>query len=260
MLWVEPLARKSDVLAAFMRFKAAAENESDHRLHRFRSDNGGEFVSHAFNDYLHKHGIARETPPPYSPHLNGVAERVNRSIVEGIISLLNQPALPMTSGLKPCRQLLATWRGRPVRVDTLRVWGCRTWHTVTHGRSKLDDKAVPLVFIGYEGDTAAYRLLAPASGKIVRSRDARFVEHEFPLHELPAPPSGVPQQAVTPAFDLVISTGAVAAAAPERQLHTPTPPAAARAIPPEPARAQSERFLETPRPARPHLERAARLA
>ncbi|GAA5825924.1 hypothetical protein JCM3770_000127 [Rhodotorula araucariae] len=139
----------------------------------------------------------------------------------------------------------------------LRVWGCRAWHTVTHERIKLDHKAVPLIFIGYDGDTAAYRLLDPASRKIVRSRDARFVEHEFPLRESPAPSSGVPQQAVTPACDLFISPGVVAAAASERQPHTPTPPAAARAVPPAPARAQSELLFQTPPPACPHLQRAA---
>ncbi|GAA5824654.1 hypothetical protein JCM3770_003672, partial [Rhodotorula araucariae] len=247
MLRVEPLARKANILAIFMRFKAAAKSESGRRLQRFRSDNGGEFMSHAFNNYLREHGIARETPPPYSPQSDGVAERVNRSIVEGIISLLNQAGAPkdlwaealqafvFVKNRSPHTALLgkvplATWRGWPVRVDMLRVWGCRAWHTVTHGRSKLDDKAVPLVFIGYDGNTAAYRLLDPASRKIVRLRDARFVEHEFPLRESPTPSSGVPQQAVTPAFDLVISPGPLA-----------------------PFRLR----FQTPPPAHPHLERAA---
>ncbi|GAA5830813.1 hypothetical protein JCM3770_004322, partial [Rhodotorula araucariae] len=97
-------------------------------------------------------------------------------------------------------------------------------------------------------DAAAYGLFDPASRKIVRLRDTRFVEHGLPLRELPAPPSGVPQQAVTPTFDLVISPGVVAAAAPERQPHTPTPPAAACAVPPAPARAQSEVLFRTPLP------------
>ncbi|GAA5828464.1 hypothetical protein JCM3770_005314 [Rhodotorula araucariae] len=61
MLWVEPLAHKANVLAIFMRFKVAAESESGRRLQRFRSDNGGESVSHAYNDYPHENGIARET-------------------------------------------------------------------------------------------------------------------------------------------------------------------------------------------------------
>ncbi|GAA5821704.1 hypothetical protein JCM3770_007228 [Rhodotorula araucariae] len=205
MLWVEPLARKSDVLAAFMRFKAAAKNESAHRLQRLRPDSG----------------------------------------VEGIISLLNQAGAPkdlwaealqafiFVKNRSPHAALLgkvpfATWRGWPVCVDMLRVCGCRAWHTVTHGRSKLDVEAAPLVFIGYDVDTAAYQLLDPASRKI---------------------------QAVTPAFDLVISPGVVAADAPVP--HTLAPPAAVCAVPPAPACAQSELLFRTPPPACPHSKRAA---
>ncbi|GAA6050259.1 hypothetical protein JCM3770_002758 [Rhodotorula araucariae] len=117
--------------------------------------------------------------------------------------------------------------------------------------SPLNNKAVPLVFIGYNGNTAAYRLLDPAFRKIVCSRDG-FVEHEFPLRKSPAPPSAVPQPAAAPAFDLVISPGVVAANAPEP--HTPAPPAGACAIPPAPARAQSELLFRTPPPVRPHPE------
>ncbi|GAA5829977.1 hypothetical protein JCM3770_000360, partial [Rhodotorula araucariae] len=272
MLWVEPLARKSDVLSAFIRFKAAAENESGRRLRRFRSDNGGEFVSHAWNDYLHEHGIARETPPPYSPQSNGVAERVNRSIVEGVISLLNQAGAPkdlwaealhafvFVKNRSPHAALrgrvpLAAWRGRPVRVDMLRVWGCRAWHTVTNGRSKLDDKALPLIFVGYDGDTAAYRLFDPATRKVIRSRDARFLEHEFPMRETSSTTSAAPSQLITPVFDLVISPSA--AIDDLRAPHTPVPPVAARAAPPAPARAHSEFLVQTPPPARPSFDRAA---
>ncbi|GAA5829305.1 hypothetical protein JCM3770_007007 [Rhodotorula araucariae] len=275
MLRLKALTRKSDLLAAFKRFKAATENELGHRLLRFRSDNGGEFVSHAFTNYLREHGLAREKLPLYSLQSNGVAECMNHSIVESIISL-NQAGAPKDLWAEALQAFvffknhsphaallgkvpLATWRGRPVCVDMLRVWGCRAWHTVTHGRSKLDDKAVPLVFIRYDGNTTAYQHLDPASRKIVRSCDARFVEHEFPLRESPAPLSGVPQQAVTPDFDLVISPGIVAAAAPERQPHTPTSPAVAHAVPRAPAHAQSELLFQTSPPTRPHLKRTAAL-
>ncbi|GEM08048.1 gag-Pol polyprotein [Rhodotorula toruloides] len=186
MLWVEPLARKSDVFEAFVQFKAKVENESGRRIQRFRSDNGGEYMSRTFDDMLAEHGIIRESPPPYSPQSNGVAERVNRSIVEGIVSLLAQAGAPKTLWAEALQAFvfvknrsphaalssnvpLAVWRNRPARVDMLRTWGCRAWHTVTNGRSKLDDRAIPLIFVGYDGDTAAYRLFDPVTRKTIRS-------------------------------------------------------------------------------------------
>ncbi|GEM08938.1 gag-Pol polyprotein [Rhodotorula toruloides] len=139
---------------------------------------------------LAEHGIIRESPPPYSPQSDGVAERVNRSIVEGIVSLLAQAGAPkalwaealqafvFVKNRSPHAALsgnvpLAVWRNRPARVDMLRTWGCRAWHTVTNGRSKLDDRAIPLIFVGYDGDTAAYRLFDPVTRKTIRSRDTR---------------------------------------------------------------------------------------
>ncbi|GAA5920688.1 hypothetical protein JCM6882_006533 [Rhodosporidiobolus microsporus] len=136
MLWVEPLSRKSDALAAFQRFKAAAENKLGQLIRRFRSDNGSEFTSSAFSDFLSEHGIIRETPPPYSPQSNGVAERVNRSIVEGVIALLSQSGAPkelwaealqafvFTKNRSPHAALvtgvpLSIWHRCPVRVDML---------------------------------------------------------------------------------------------------------------------------------------------
>jgi hypothetical protein len=80
-----------------------------------------------------------------------------------------------------------------------RVWSCRAYHTVTNGRTKLDDKPVPLVFIGYDGNTAAYRLFDPATRKTVRSRDARFVEDEFPFAAAtPSTAQSLPQPAPAP--------------------------------------------------------------
>ncbi|GEM12750.1 gag-Pol polyprotein [Rhodotorula toruloides] len=198
MLWVEPLARKSDVFEAFVRFKAKVENESGRRIQRFRSDNGGEYMSRTFDDMLAEHGIIRESPPPYSPQSNGVAEPVNRSIVEGIVSLLAQAGAPKTLWAEALQAFvfiknrsphaalsgnvpLAVWRKRPARFDMLRTWGCRAWHTVTNGRSKLDDRAIPLIFVGYDGDTAAYRLYDP------HAQDDPLPGHEVRRGRVPSP-------------------------------------------------------------------------
>ncbi|GEM12653.1 gag-Pol polyprotein [Rhodotorula toruloides] len=272
MLWVEPLARKSDVFEAFVRFKAKVENESGRRIQRFRSDNGGEYMSRTFDDMLAEHGIIRESPPPYSPQSNGVAERVNRSIVEGIVSLLAQAGAPKTLWAEALQAFvfvknrsphaalsgnvpLAVWRNRPARVDMLRTWGCRAWHTVTNGRSKLDDRAIPLIFVGYDGDTAAYRLFDPVTRKTIRSRDTRFVEDEFPLLASRTAESS-PAQAIEPA-DIVVT-----AARDDPPLGVPPAPVTPAAPPAVTPRAPARHGLEhvtpvTPAPPRPDFARAS---
>ena len=124
MLWVEALTRKSDIFGAFQRFKAAAENESGkHIQQRLRSDNDGEYTSHEFRDVLAKHGIHHEMPPPYSPQANGVAELINWTIVEGLISLLKRLEHPKPSGRR---------RFSPLFLSRT---GCRMLHSPEASRS-----------------------------------------------------------------------------------------------------------------------------
>ncbi|TKA53432.1 hypothetical protein B0A53_04422 [Rhodotorula sp. CCFEE 5036] len=114
----------------------------------------------------------------------------------------------------------------------LRVWGCRAYHTVTNGRAKLDDKAVPLVFIGYDGDTAAYRLFDSATRKTVRSRNARFVEDEIPFAAAtPSTAQSLPQPAHAP-DDLIILPSSQAPSAANDA--TPQTPARAPPVVPRP--------------------------
>eukprot|EP00253_Pinus_taeda_P002765 PITA_02765 len=54
-----------------------------------RTDNGGEFYSKEFEEFYKKCGIARQTTTPYTPQQNGVAERMNKTLMERVRSMLN---------------------------------------------------------------------------------------------------------------------------------------------------------------------------
>jgi transposase InsO family protein len=47
-----------------------------------RTDNGGEFCGNEFEEFCKKCGIARQKTTPYTPQQNGVAERMNRTLME----------------------------------------------------------------------------------------------------------------------------------------------------------------------------------
>ena len=58
------------------------ETSSGRVLKALRSDNGREYTSKRFENYLRSHGIRHEFTIPKTPEHNGVAERLNHTLVE----------------------------------------------------------------------------------------------------------------------------------------------------------------------------------
>lgn len=92
--WASAIRNKGDVFDAFQTWKNEVENVSGYKIKSFRCDNGGEYTSNLFNSFCNKHGIHRVFTIPYTPQQNGRAERLNLSIVEGVLALLDHSGLP----------------------------------------------------------------------------------------------------------------------------------------------------------------------
>ena len=73
---------KTEVLWYFKEYKAFIENQTNNKLKRFRSDSGGEYINEPFKTYCAEASIIMEQTAPYSPAQNGIAERVNRTLLE----------------------------------------------------------------------------------------------------------------------------------------------------------------------------------
>ncbi|MBW0545617.1 hypothetical protein O181_085332 [Austropuccinia psidii MF-1] len=58
------------------------------------TDQGGEFNSHSFLNYLNTQGISLERGPPESPQTNGVAERLNQTLLSKVRCFLGQSNIP----------------------------------------------------------------------------------------------------------------------------------------------------------------------
>jgi transposase InsO family protein len=94
--WVYFLTKKSEAFECFKQFKVSAEKESGNSLKTLRTDRGGEFTSHEFNDFCKENGIKRQLTASYTPQQNGVAERKNRFILEMVRSILSHKGIPKT--------------------------------------------------------------------------------------------------------------------------------------------------------------------
>ena len=58
-----------------------------------RTNNGREFYKKEFEEFCEKCGIAWKKTTPYTPHQNGAAERMNRTLMEKARSMLSGDGL-----------------------------------------------------------------------------------------------------------------------------------------------------------------------
>jgi IS30 family transposase len=95
--WIYFLRKKSEVFDKFKEFKALVENQTEKKIKVLRIDKGGEFYGNEFEEFYKKRGIARKKTTPYTPQQNGVAERMNRTLMEKSRSMLNGVGLGQES-------------------------------------------------------------------------------------------------------------------------------------------------------------------
>jgi transposase InsO family protein len=87
------LKDKSQAFSAFKEWKTMVENQTEKKVKKLRTNNGMEFCSHEFKSYCKSEGIVRHYTVPYTPQQNGVAERMNRTIISKAHCMLSNSDL-----------------------------------------------------------------------------------------------------------------------------------------------------------------------
>jgi histone deacetylase 1/2 len=95
-VWTFPLRHKSDVLPTLISFHAFVRTQFQADIMCFQTDNGKEFDNTASRAFFAKHGIALRLTCPYTSQQNGRAERILRTLNDGVRTLLLQASLPPT--------------------------------------------------------------------------------------------------------------------------------------------------------------------
>ncbi|CAI7844897.1 unnamed protein product [Closterium sp. NIES-54] len=144
-----------------------------------------------------KNGIRHSLTMPYSPAMNGIAERANRTITETARGLLIEAGLldyfwpdAVRSACVAKNRALThvgadkqvpyvEWIGRKPKVDVLRVFGSMCMALVPkHLRhNKLGAKAIWAVHLGMAQNSKGWLLWDPFTKKFLVSRDCKFMEN-----------------------------------------------------------------------------------
>jgi transposase InsO family protein len=86
--WLYPILNKSDVYQCFVKFKLFAENIFSTKIKQFQSNNGGEYVSNQFKQFITQNGILHRLTCLHISQQNGIAERKHINVMEMGLTLL----------------------------------------------------------------------------------------------------------------------------------------------------------------------------
>ncbi|GJR53938.1 putative ribonuclease H-like domain-containing protein, partial [Tanacetum coccineum] len=94
--WVFFLASKDETSGILQNFIRQIENQLSHRVKIIRSDNGNCFKNRDMLEFCGNKGIKQEYSNARTPQQNGVAERMNRTLIEAARTMLADSLLPTT--------------------------------------------------------------------------------------------------------------------------------------------------------------------
>ncbi|GKF39376.1 ribonuclease H-like domain-containing protein, partial [Tanacetum coccineum] len=94
--WVFFLATKDETRGILQNFFRQIENQLNHRVKIIRSDNGTEFKNKDMLEFCGNKGIKQEYSNARTPQHNGVAERMNRTLIEAAKTMLADSLLLTT--------------------------------------------------------------------------------------------------------------------------------------------------------------------
>jgi len=87
------ISSKEEVKSCVKSYIARIEREKDRKVKRFRTDNGLEFCNKELSEYFRSAGIKHEKSNVETPQMNGVAERINRTLLDLTRSMLKSAHL-----------------------------------------------------------------------------------------------------------------------------------------------------------------------
>lgn len=87
------MKQKSEAFKYFKKWKVLIENQEGRKVKKLKTDNGLEFCSEEFKEFNKDEGIARQYTVRKTPQQNGVAERMNRTLLGRARCMLSNSGL-----------------------------------------------------------------------------------------------------------------------------------------------------------------------
>ena len=191
-MWIRFLKFKDEVYENIVEWKKLVETQTGKKVKCFKTDNGLEFCNNQMEKMCKDARIKRHRTCTYTPQQNGVAERMNRTIVDKIRCMLAEAGLEKRFWVEAASTAVylinrtpsvsigfkipeEVWSGVKVKFTHLKRFGCVAYvHTV---QDKMSPRAIKGIFMGYPQGTKGYRVCLGDEGKSSISRNVVFDEN-----------------------------------------------------------------------------------
>ncbi|KAJ9542704.1 hypothetical protein OSB04_029210 [Centaurea solstitialis] len=166
--YVYLMRHKSESFEKFREYHNEVQNQLDRKIKFLRSDRGGEYLSQEFGNHLIECGIVSQLTPPYTPQMNGVSKRSNRTLLDMVRSMMCRSTLLVPfwgHALKTAAHILnrvptksvektpyELWKGKKPKMSFLKIWGCEVY-VKRPTSEKLKPKSDKCFFVGYPKTT-----------------------------------------------------------------------------------------------------------
>ena len=227
------LHTKDETFDSYQLYEAWLSTQHNAKIKCLRSDRGGEYLSDEFIKHLKKAGTTRKLTVHDTPEHNGVAERLNRTLLEKIRVMLHDSDLPKFLWAEAAQHAVylknRTWtrtigettpyellnKAKPY-LGNLQPWGCKV-RVHNAGNSKLDGRSKIGRWMGFDNDTRdGHRVYWPERRTVTVERSVKFnFDDEVVVEVLPleGEPEGSERLPETPSSDTKIND--------TTQIHTP---------------------------------------
>ncbi|KAJ9566645.1 hypothetical protein OSB04_002611 [Centaurea solstitialis] len=192
--YVYLMRHKSESFEKFREYHNEVQNQLDRKIKFLRSDRGGEYLSQEFGNHLMECGIVSQLTHPYTPQMNGVSERRNRTLLDMVRSMMCHCTLPVSfwgHALETATHILnraptksvektpyELWKGKKPKMSFLKIWGCEVY-VKRPTSEKLKPKSDKCFFVGYPKTTVGYYFYNPEENKVFVARNGKFLEEKF---------------------------------------------------------------------------------
>ena len=188
LTYLHLLRQKSEAFGAYKDFESWCHTQHDARIKVLHSDRGGEYLGKEFTLHLKSAGTEHKLTVHDTPQHNGVAEQLNRTLLEKVRAMLHESGLPRSlwgeavrhavwlKNRTPTKALdgatpLEVATGKVPDLSRVRPWGSRIWVRVEAG-DKLGGRVVEGHWVGIDdGSPNGCRVYWPAKRSVSVERN-----------------------------------------------------------------------------------------